>query len=267
MQNPIKTLLAIAFLMIAGSFSGRAQTTFPAQSTGIYTLDIGNELRLLQTLPATAIEGILATPQRKKLADFKGVYDQSTGKIEGQLTYCNGKKEQLIFYFARQSADAAEIYLGKAPNDRKATGTRKGRTRPTLAYPCADEETVKVNEPYVGKGSWTGTWKTHLGMIRLVQINDSVTGNVFVVGDFKDTGVIQLIDFSGNEVKGEFTSPTQGDGYLKITRVSESKFEGTFRWGLQSEWTSWGGERRDAKVPNLTSTGARHLVNRLLTEN
>ncbi|WP_192348347.1 hypothetical protein [Algoriphagus sp. Y33] len=263
MNNYIKTLV-LSVLMALSSFV--SAQTFPVQATGIFTLDIGNELRLLQNLPSTKVEGIYAKPSKEKLADFEGAYEKSTGKVDGQLTYCNGKKERLVFYFTRDNADASEIYFGKAPNDRKAVGTRKGKTRPTLAFDCANDSAEQGNEPFFGKGSWTGTWKTHQGMIRLIQINDIVTGNVFVVGDFKDTGVIQIIDFEGNEVEGEFTSATQGDGYFKITRMSETKFEGTYRWGLQTEWTEWGGVRTDSKLPVLTSTGAKHLVNRLLSE-
>ena len=264
MQYYIKTFLLSTLIFLLGNNILRAQT-FPVQATGIFTLSEGNELRILQDLPATQITGILANAKKEKLAEFSGIYNKDTGKLLGKMTYCDGKKEQLTFFFTRNDANVSEIYFGTAPNDRKAIGSRKGRTRPTLAFQCA-EGTSNIQEPFLGKGSWTGTWKTHLGMIRLIHINDIVTGNVFVVGDFKDTGVIQLIDFDGNEVEGEFTSLTQGEGYFKITRVSETKFEGTYRWGMQSEWTTWGGELRDARLPQLRSEGAQHLVNRLLTE-
>lgn len=266
MKKFIKKLMLFIGAIITCCNLALAQT-FPAQATGIFTLDIGNELRMLQSLPSTDVQGVLATPKKEKLADFKGTYDKSTGKLEGQLTYCQGKKEPLLLYFTRNNADAQEIYFGPADNDRKAVGTRKGRTRPTLAFDCASGSApVKKNEPFLGKGTWTGTWKTNLGMIRLVQINDVKTGKVFASGDFENTGVIHLIDFSGNEVEGEFTSSTKGDGYFKIKRISETKFEGTYRWGRQTEWTPWGGELRDTKLPQLTSTGAQHFINRLLTE-
>ncbi|MDR7128967.1 hypothetical protein J2X69_001302 [Algoriphagus sp. 4150] len=264
MQNYIKKLLLGALVIMTLGTLASAQT-FPAQATGIFTLDIGNELRVLQTLPSAEIQGILASPKKEKLADFKGNYDKNTGKFEGELTYCQGKKEPLLFYFTRNNADVLEVYFGLEGNDRKAAGTRKGRTRPSLAFNCAaGSDQSQSNEPYMGKGTWTGTWKTNLGMIRLIQINDVKTGKTFVSGDFENTGVIHLIGFSGNEVEGEFMSSTKGDGYFKITRISDDKFEGTYRWGRQTEWTPWGGERKDTKLPQLTSTGAQHFINRLL---
>lgn len=258
-------MLLSALLLVAWKPFAYSQT-FPAQATGIFTLQDGNELRILQTLPSTKIQGIIATPKRVKLADFSGTYDKETGKILAKMSFCDGGREKLTFFFTRNNANAAEIYFGEAPNDRKETGKRKGNTRPTLAYECAPQSTLQTNEPFLGKGSWTGTWKTDHGIIRLVQVNDVVTGKVNVIGDFKDTGVIQLIDFEGNEVEGEFTSQTQLDGYFKITRISETKFEGTYRWGRQIEWTPWGGERTSSQVPELTATGAQHFLNRLLTD-
>lgn len=258
-------LFLSALLLVAWKPFAYSQT-FPVQATGIFTLEDGNELRILQTLPSTKIQGILATAKRVKLADFSGTYDKETGKVLANMSYCDGGREKLTFFFTRNNANAAEIYFGDAPNDRKEIGKRKGNTRPTLNYDCAPQSAPQTNEPFLGKGTWTGTWKTDHGIIRLVQVNDVVTGKVFVIGDFKDTGVIQLIDFDANEVKGEFTSQTQRDGYFKINRISETKFEGTYRWGSETEWTSWGGERTSSQLPVLTASGAIHFLNRLLSE-
>jgi hypothetical protein len=265
MTSSILKLILSALLLMAWSPVVFSQT-FPVQSTGIFTVSDGNELRILQTLPSTKIQGIYATSKKEKLADFSGSYDKETGKVLAKMTFCDGKRAELTSYFTRNNADALEIYFGSVPNDQKETGTRKGRTRPTLAFDCVKDSAKKGNEPYLGKGSWTGTWKTNLGMIRLIQINDIVTGKVFVIGDYKENGVIQLIDFSGNDVEGEITTSTRGEAYFKIARANETTFDGTYRWGLQTERTPWGGVRIDGKLPLLTSTGAKLFVNRLLTE-
>jgi hypothetical protein len=107
----------------------------PISATGIFNLSNGNELRLLQAGSEVTVSGNLINPKQKVLAQFKGNYDPSSGRLEGVLYHCGGDEEELLWYFARNTADRAEVYLGPAGKDTKAVASRI-LGNPHLEFSC-----------------------------------------------------------------------------------------------------------------------------------
>jgi hypothetical protein len=107
----------------------------PVSATGIFNLSNGNELRLLQAGSEVTVSGNLINPKKKVLAQFKGNYDPSSGRLEGVLYHCGGAEEELLWYFARNTSDRAEVYLGPAGQDTKAVASRI-QGNPHLEFPC-----------------------------------------------------------------------------------------------------------------------------------
>ena len=107
----------------------------PVSATGIFNLSNGNELRLLQAGAEVTVSGNLINPKKKVLAQFKGNYDPSSGRLEGILYHCGGDEEEFLWYFARNTADRAEVYLGPAGKDTKAVASRIPGN-PHLEFSC-----------------------------------------------------------------------------------------------------------------------------------
>ncbi len=107
----------------------------PPVVTGIYNLSGGNEIRLYQADSKFPVSGNLINPKHKVIAQFEGDYNPSTGRLEGVLIRCAGMEEELLWYFTRNTADRAEVYLGNAGKETKAVASRV-QGNPLLEFPC-----------------------------------------------------------------------------------------------------------------------------------
>jgi len=134
-MNFIYPLILALGVNMPGSFQTAIVQVFPPVATGIYQLSNGNELRLQQTGSDVSVFGNLIDCKNKILAQVEGNYDRATGKLELALIHCVGEEEELLWYFSRNRADRAEVYLGEAGKETKVTAARISGN-PQLEFTC-----------------------------------------------------------------------------------------------------------------------------------
>jgi hypothetical protein len=135
MNISIKTFLILVILFCLSNKVIIAQAS-PPTVTGVFSLSNGNELRLVQDPTGFSVAGNMINSKKKILSQFKGNYDAASRKLEGDLIYCNGVVEELLWYFSRNTDDRAEVYLGPAGKDTKAIASRV-QGNPNLKFPCS----------------------------------------------------------------------------------------------------------------------------------
>lgn len=133
MNSIYRKFLVAVLLSMAFQFA-TAQVS-PPFVTGVYHLSDGNVIRLHQTDSDLPVSGNLINSKHKIIAQFEGNYYPETGRLEGVLIHCAGMEEELLWYYARNTTDSAEVYLGPAGNDTKAIASRN-EGNPLLEFPC-----------------------------------------------------------------------------------------------------------------------------------
>lgn len=93
--------------------------------------------------------------------------------------------------------------------------------------------------------SWTGTWSTDFGDLRLHS-----SSNTFY-GDYKDVGIIDGYQQYSNQYQGKFTNGTK-EGWFKF-KLNGEKFTGTWGWKGKKEEGKWNGKRINKTKPLLSS--------------
>lgn len=97
-----------------------------------------------------------------------------------------------------------------------------------------------------GAQSWTGSWNSSFGELRLHQIG------IDVHGDYRDLGDIDG-RVNGNKLTGTFTNGNKSGSFI-FTRTSNHAFTGQWKWENTNNWQEWNGSLKSSVAPVLTST-------------
>lgn len=109
--------------------------------------------------------------------------------------------------------------------------TAKTRPRPKLT----PQPTLK---PKPTPLSWSGTWRSPEGILRLSQTSDHVSGTY----DWNRGGVVDGT-VSGNILSGTWTDNNHNSGVFRLSLTSDQKsFSGSWTWNGQSG--PWTGQRQ-----------------------
>jgi len=196
----------------------------------------------------------------KLYGDYKNV-----GTIEATVSgnsangvFTNGSNKGVFKWTKISNAFTGKWGWGTNVGTSNWTGTKRNNTKPKLTSSIAS----KLKSATPNASSWTGTWNTSYGELRLIEKD----GKVF--GDYKDVGYIEASK-KGNTITGIYTNENS-NGLIQFTR-SGGTFQG--KWGanenierMQGAWTknlklsnNWNGTIKSTTRPILKHVNAKKL--------
>ncbi len=255
----ICSTLLVMFVMLTTS-NTYSQLAAGHESNGIFKLSTDNEIRFkLTSLKSERIKGILVSDRGVRLASFNGKISRQNRSIKGDLTYCDGNKGELTWYFDRNTEDAAQVYLKIGKSELKATATRTKKGVPDLSAACP-ASTLSANT----KSTWTGTWDTSYGELRLVQL--TMTNQSKMIGDYSNFGHIDA-NLKNGKWEGLFNNGNR-EGQVNFVLSEDGKsFTGTWKFDGDTQWQNWSGTKSSSSKPVITHRSATLIIDRINREN
>jgi len=253
--------LMILFMMFFTS-NTFGQLAASHESNGIFKLSTGNEIRFkLNSLKSERITGILVSDQGVRLASFSGKISRQNRSIEGDLTYCEGSKGKLTWYFERNTDDTAQVYLQIGKSEIKAIATRTKKGVPDLSLACPVSSLAQNT-----KANWTGTWNSSFGELRLVQLTMSNPNQTKVIGDYSNLGHIDA-NLKNGKWEGLFNNGNR-EGQVSFVLSEDGKtFSDTWKFDGETQWKTWSGTKSSAPKPVITHRSATLIIDRINREN
>lgn len=94
--------------------------------------------------------------------------------------------------------------------------------------------------------TWTGSWNSSFGELRLHQIG------IDVYGDYRDLGDIDG-RVNGNKLTGTFTNGNKSGSFIFTLANNNTSFTGKWKWSTSNNWQDWNGSLKSSAAPVLVS--------------